>query len=317
MENNISKGEHFQYNYWYELFKAFIMESAIIPLPQDFINYLKEDGIILSKDDQAFPDYAGVSPENPEDLFGSGDDDSDSMNLRNDWTDLKNQIKKVIDQWGGVFPKLNWSAPRDATIMIPDGSLKCRNPDQVILVLKSSDIIAAELNHLPISPDTNLSPYYLVLKKYSHFTQSSEFRCFVRKNILIGISQRYYTKCFNFLIRDQEKYKQQIYHFFYSHIYLKFPEEDYVFDIAIPSDKEILIIDFGRFNEVTDSCLFNWEELFGFHPQDKQPPLIKVLEDDTGIQPNDALFCRVPYDLKDYSTEEALKDYLENIKFDN
>ena len=55
---------------------------------------------------------------------------------------LQNRIKNAIDKLGGeVFIKLNWSAPRDASWILYDGSLCCRAPLDVLLLLKGIVLI--------------------------------------------------------------------------------------------------------------------------------------------------------------------------------
>lgn len=47
-----------------------------------------------------------------------------------------------------VVPKLNWSCPSDATWVNPLNSLSCDNADEVVLMLKSSDRVAHDLELL-------------------------------------------------------------------------------------------------------------------------------------------------------------------------
>jgi hypothetical protein len=108
--------------------------------------------------------------------------------------------------------------------MIPGQNLKCQNPADVYLLLKSSDFISHDLDHAfdecvdfdpSVSPagsgDTpdvsNLSlddatspsssrstskrirrpyPFELVLKKWFDMPKSQEWRCFVRNRQLLG-----------------------------------------------------------------------------------------------------------------------------------
>jgi len=71
------------------------------------------------------------------------------------------------------------------------GSLKCSTFDQIILLLKSSDM-CAEAVHLvkqinrsrPNSPTHNVC---LVLRKWFSVNKSMEFRCFVKQGGLIGV----------------------------------------------------------------------------------------------------------------------------------
>lgn len=89
----------------------------------------------------------------------------------------------IADLGGAVFPRTTRSAPVDSAWMSPDGSLRCYNADQVMLLLKSSDRVAEDLTHLtrPLGglPD-DLSPLALVLTKWQPLNIASEFRVFVR-----------------------------------------------------------------------------------------------------------------------------------------
>jgi len=108
--------------------------------------------------------------------------------------------------------------------------------------------------------------------------------------------------------------QEKIVHFFHTIVRDKFPAQNYVFDV-VATPQKILIVDFSEWNETTDSCLFDWEELsnLGSHGDVVD---FRVIEHETGIQPNQSLTCRVPFDLKDYSSEGALKQYLENMSMD-
>lgn len=60
--------------------------------------------------------------------------------------DLEVKIAKGIQQLGGnVFPKLNWSAPRDASWIANTGTLKCNIPGEIFLLLKASDFVTHDL----------------------------------------------------------------------------------------------------------------------------------------------------------------------------
>jgi len=70
--------------------------------------------------------------------------------------------------------------------------LKCVNPNEVYLLLKSSDFITHDLDFAyegceDVQEDVNKSvKYHLVLKKWFDMPRSHEFRCFVRQRQLIG-----------------------------------------------------------------------------------------------------------------------------------
>ena len=46
---------------------------------------------------------------------------------------------------GAATPKLTWSAPKDAVWMATGNTTMCRNPGEVLLLLKASDAIAFDL----------------------------------------------------------------------------------------------------------------------------------------------------------------------------
>ena len=47
-----------------------------------------------------------------------------------------------------MVPKLNWSAPKDATwISLKQNSMECNTPNDIYLLLKSSDFITHDLEH--------------------------------------------------------------------------------------------------------------------------------------------------------------------------
>lgn len=136
---------------------------------------------------------------------------------------LGRRIREVISEYGGgVFPKLNWTAPRvrsplsmnlrlpqtkkeqetnkkDAAFLLPqtsEGPLYCTNPEDIYLLLKSSDFLThaltpervyegCESETIPGKGEMKLE---LILRKYesNRINPSREFRCFVRNDILLG-----------------------------------------------------------------------------------------------------------------------------------
>ena len=72
--------------------------------------------------------------------------------LHHAFPDLTAKVQSALDSYsssspgggGGCFPKLNWSAPRDAS-WINCGTLRCRKAGDVYLLLKSSDFVTSDL----------------------------------------------------------------------------------------------------------------------------------------------------------------------------
>lgn len=128
---------------------------------------------------------------------------------------IYDKARSAIDDLGGkVFPKLQWSCPKDAAWMLPNNSISCCTPDEIFLVLKSSDRAAHDVAMLqeilkqssPRSPlrgeDTygeqdgssaedeagiaNNRSHVLALRKWYDLKPGREFRCFVINRRLVG-----------------------------------------------------------------------------------------------------------------------------------
>ncbi|PWN23912.1 D123-domain-containing protein [Microstroma glucosiphilum] len=207
--------------------KATILDVSTIQ--PDFFEWLEEDGLILPRGSGA-----GVvggeeeeDEEEVEDADGERDDASSSSSedlQPRDFSVLDERIRQVINKYDGeVFPKLDWSAPRDAAWILPGQTLKCTTPADVYLLLKSSDFVGKDLLQrdeingvnsseaggqgqddlveeveslqlatAQIAPvaSTNDLKLNLVLKRHFVVAPSHEFRCFVRAGQFVAICQR-------------------------------------------------------------------------------------------------------------------------------
>lgn len=185
------------------------------------------------------------------------------------WRGVHNTIAETIATLGGkVVPKLNWSAPKDATWMNAN-SMECRAPSDVYLLLKSSDFITHDLEHAfddtEMDEDPSLAPdsipYHLVLRKAFEMNPSVEFRCFVRKRKLIGLCQRDLNH-FDFLFKMESRLQSKIQEFFDVRLRDTFPDENFVFDVYVPPPHErVWLVDVNPWAPRTDPLLFSWLEL--------------------------------------------------------
>ncbi|KAF2078147.1 hypothetical protein CYY_000531 [Polysphondylium violaceum] len=349
---------------WYPTFKQVTFSSTIIPLPKIFIDYLNSDHFVSNE--QEFPQYRNDDPEFLDDeswstprrstivdskyyqSYGSdSDSDSDDSDDSNDDDKKKNsriikesefqhlldEIKSIITKYGGyVLPKLNWSAPKDATFMNAFCTLKCSTPTDVFLLLKSSDFINHDLAQFETNEqddDLTITPYVLVLRKWQNLTESMEFRCFVKDKKLLGISQRDTSTYYSFLKDKKESIQESIESFFNQNIKDKFSQDSYTFDAYVTKENKVWLIDFNPIHPSTDSLLFDWEEFFPelivddeestpISEQDKlkliQDLEFRLIENREGIRPNLAMESRLPMDLKDSSQSSAINDLLEKFK---
>ncbi|XP_070559091.1 translation initiation factor eIF2 assembly protein-like isoform X1 [Ptychodera flava] len=234
--------------------------------------------------------------------------------------EFNSKVKDTIEELGGnVFPKLNWSSPRDATWIAFNGSLKCSCPNDVYLLLKSSDYVTHDLTK-PFSgcaddgQDSIEVQYELVLRKWRNVIEGMEFRVFVRNRNIIGISQRHYTNHYPHIDKMKVEIQQEIEDFFKEHIQQTFPDDNFIMDVYRRKEECILVIDFNPFGESTDPLLYSWEEL---HASNDVPVAVPLAEDgdaclgiaqcgllryvksSLGILPNPMHMHRMPQDFLD------------------
>ncbi|RDW56432.1 hypothetical protein BP5796_13181 [Coleophoma crateriformis] len=254
---------HCSYDYWHAKYRRHALKSRIIPLSAAFLSYLREDGIVLPSDTATF--------SIPSETRTAEEDDGWDVETEEDpssrFPEILEQIKDAIAEYDGmVAPKLNWSAPKDAT-WISMNSMACTTPSEVCLLLKTSDFITHDLEHafddcvedeLPKQDDI---PYVLVLRKWFKVNPSCEFRCFVRERRIIGICQRDLNH-FDFLFPLRPVLLETIQSFYEGTLKDTFPEENFTFDVYLPEPHDkVRLVDINPWAVRTDPLLFSWLEL--------------------------------------------------------
>ena len=194
-----------QFSNWYPMFERNTIKSRIIELSQDFIDYLKEDGVIL-------PSSIEV-PLGTEDQLSDDEDvsevrDGEAEMKERDFTSIEVEMQSAITSLKGeVFLKLNWSAPIDASWMV-GGSVKCKSLYDIYLLLKASDRVMFDLEKMfeeCESTEPPSFPYTLVIRKWANLLPSMEFRLFIFQKQLVGICQRKCDTYYSFLSIEQEQ----------------------------------------------------------------------------------------------------------------
>ena len=217
---------------WYPVYRDVTLKSVIIPLPDVFLRWLKMDGVSLPAETPTHI-FCTRSSDDDEDSDDGENDGGNSDNDKEfidcfDFTELNRAVAGAIASLGGaVFPKLNWSAPQDASWMNM-GTLKCTAPGDIYILLKSSDFVSYDL-HYPfdgcvagngkdgnssvgnssgeIGEETGVGntiaafSYVLVLRRWCNLRPERSFRCFVRQRRVVGISQRDCTAHFPQLVK--------------------------------------------------------------------------------------------------------------------
>ncbi|KAI1094743.1 D123-domain-containing protein [Rostrohypoxylon terebratum] len=278
------------YDSWFPKYRTSCIKSRIIPLSPEFVDYIREDGIVLADDDGAEPedDEWESAPSTFRPPVEEVDSDSDSdeeeeaprLPPNQRFPELHQTIKDKIAELGGeVAPKLNWTAPKDAAWISPhQNTIKCTSPNDIYLLLKSSNFITHDLEHAfdnctpirntPASASTT-PPFkpVLVLRSYFNPHTAMEFRCFVKHRNLIAISQRD-LNFFEFLKSLKADIVNRISQLFNKSLRYTFPDGNFTFDVYIPEGEDeplsrARLIDINPWAPHTDSLLFGWDELLG------------------------------------------------------
>ncbi|KAH7058935.1 cell division cycle protein-like protein [Macrophomina phaseolina] len=256
---------------WHPRYRKVTPKARLIPLSRPFLEYLRADGIVLPPDNDAArrdwsDDDSGIfsSAENPEEDGDDGDDDPSR-----EWPDVHNAIRDTIIELGGrVCPKLNWSAPKDATWINATNTMDCRTPGDIYMMLKSSDFITHDLEHAFADTEDEGGnatvpevPYHLVLRKFFMINPSVEFRCFVRNRRLLAVTQRD-PNHYEFLSPMVGQLRSVMQSFFDDNLRDNFPDPNFVFDVYVPPKYDkVWLIDINPWAQRTDPLLFSWLEL--------------------------------------------------------
>lgn len=282
---------------WHPRFRSQTPKARLIPLSQPFIDYLRADGIVLP-------------PEETHDGDSGYSDDEDDPS--EEWHEVHQRIRDTIVELGGkVIPKLNWSAPKDATWISTTKDMECQTPNDIYLLLKSSDFITHDLEQaFDGCEDEAEVPYHLALRKAFNFNPALEFRCFVRDRKLIAISQRE-MNYFEFLFELRDEFRSMIQ-------VPDFPDPNFVFDIYIPPPhNKVWILDFNPWAPRTDPLLFSWLELLTMDDPDEPDFRLVQRDDPEAYQFSATKYSahKLPKDVVDASmTPGGMKDMMEEWK---
>ena len=160
---------------WLPLFQSDTIDTVLIPISAEFVEYLKLDGIKLPP--SLVPKSTHAKYE--EDTRRRRWDYEEEIWVGDEFLDMQEQLRLVLNRFNGrVFVKTNWSAPKDASYMTVDSSLCARSVSDIFLLLKASDRVAHDLLTAP--------QLTLAVRRWLPIRPSSEFRCFVRNSALIG-----------------------------------------------------------------------------------------------------------------------------------
>ncbi|KAL0340270.1 UNVERIFIED_CONTAM: Cell division cycle protein [Sesamum radiatum] len=307
---------------WYPKFKSCSIKTTIHELPESFVQYLLDDSgpfllpLSITNDD-ALPNRVH-KPEEEEDFVaveGSGDEAEEPVPPPS-FPELEMEIKASIESLGGaIFPKLNWSAPKDSAWISSTGNLKCTSFSEIALLLRSSDSVIHDLYHAYDSctdkTASRPSSFFLALRKwYPSLKPEMEFRCFVHHKLLVGICQREVTNFYPALFEKKDDLKSMIEEFFMEKVKGNFGSESYTFDVYVTKDGRVKLLDFNPWGASTLPLMFTWDELEEKLREGGNELEFRIVESRCGIRPG--LKTAVPYDYLDTSQGSGWDQFLRN-----
>ncbi|XP_076620420.1 translation initiation factor eIF2 assembly protein [Colletes latitarsis] len=293
---------------WYPQFRKNSLEASILHIPNEVLEYLQHDAFVLPV--EATNDVL----ENAEWTDGSPVvNEENPLEPQPTFPEFSQKIQDIIDDYGAVFIKGNWSSPSDATWVVPTKTLKCKTLEEIYLLLKSSDRIMHDLNNVRNYENRGIPlKACLILKKWQDINPCTEFRCFVIENELIAISQRDISQYHSY--NESEKYNIQtdIKSLFMERIKDRFLLKNYSFDVVRYKKNEAMIVDFGPLDEsATKGTLFTYEEL-----QNKinDTPEFRFIGEEIGIQPKSSNYCCIPQEISEFFQRNKSSAFLDIIQ---
>ena len=185
----------------------------------------------------------------------------------------------------------------------------------ILIIITSYKGASDYTQDTPAHPDK----LYLVLRKYYSLKGNGEFRCFVYKGRLIGISQRKCEEYQGYNTARKEEIKLRITQFMKEIMFPILTEHQnelrsFVLDIYIdikPREK-VWIVDINPLVESTDSLLFDWKELgtLGLEEGDVK---MRVQEEEAGVLPDPMAQYRVPLEFMNEELREQMGDFFQNM----
>ncbi|VVB07864.1 unnamed protein product [Arabis nemorensis] len=317
---------------WYPKFRSLTIKTKFQQLPESFINYLTDDSgpFLLPEsvtNQNAMPNRVR-NPEEEDDFQVSEGSDNEAeeppSNLLPSFPQLEIEIKESIETLGGsIFPKLNWSAPKDAAWISPSQNLSCTCFSEIALLFRSSDSLLHDLCNAydSCSDKTSSRPqsFFLALRKwYPSLKPEMEFRCFVKSKELVGICQREVTTFYPVLVNEKDLLKGLIEEFFDENIRMEFESDSYTFDVYVTKERRVKLIDFNTWCGSTLPLMYTWEELEGIRGECNELEL-RIVESRRSVLPG--LKTAVPYDYLDVSSgsgwDQVIKKAEEQFQREN
>ena len=136
---------------WYKNYEKITIKSAILKAPPSFVQYLLCDESVFLPDHSVESETRTSSSQpaihDHRDRSSGAASTTSRLLSCEEFKDFEVYAKQIIKELGGkVFPKLNWSSPKDASWVAFNSSLCCQNFSDICLLMKSSNFITHDLS---------------------------------------------------------------------------------------------------------------------------------------------------------------------------
>lgn len=276
---------------WYNVFKKISISTQLVKIPENVLQYLRDDMILLPKECETRVEAAAVDS----DAFLDSDTEEQQPP---EFPEFSRELGNKLALLGGsAFVKTNWHAPQDAIWITAGQTLRVRCISDIYLLLKASSFCKQDLSSAAGAEDN----FWVALRRWTDIHPGSEFRCFVKRKSLIAVSPRDWPAYHSHIATYRKDIVNDIVSIFKEKIKETFPLDDYVFDVYRETKDEVFLIDFAPFDEkATQSLAFEWNELQNdlcLDIEGEDDPEFRYLPEDCGIQPNPRNNYGIPHDV--------------------
>uniref|UniRef100_A0A336LZQ5 CSON005131 protein n=1 Tax=Culicoides sonorensis TaxID=179676 RepID=A0A336LZQ5_CULSO len=297
--------KNFSFPEWYKDFKKISIRSHIVQIPENVLEYLRDEMIVLPKECQ----------ENENSTKNIGDDYLDEDTEETETPEFPEFSKQLQDKLkilnGSAFIKTNFHCPKDSVWITAGQTMRARSISDIYMLLKASSICKEDLAVEAVGDQGHV----IVLRQWTDIHPGTEFRCFVKNKNLIAISPRDWPQYHSHISQHKRDIINDIVSLFKEKIKQKFPVDDYVFDVYRETKDEVYLLDFAPFDEqLTKSLAFEWSELYQslgvqiLHPEEEDDPEFRYLPEDCGIQPNPRNNYGIPHDVINLFKSQSTSD---------
>lgn len=265
LESKENAGNMFEPQAWVCRFGLCTPKTVTIEIPRSVLSVLHTGSLRLPKLSAPSPEddtwYDGTSVVDDEVPVDQGLDREDDAELQGLVADLRNEIEDAIVLLGGkVVPKLGTVAPSDATWATFTRSLRCESVSDVLTLIGASE---RAMNIAESNP-----PPALALRSCLPVVEASgEFRVFVCRRTVVGLSQRDVGVASPFGQREMDRVVDCVLRQFRDVVrdacasYESNSSEGYAYDVYVDRQWQVWILDLAPWGPPTDDLLFSWEEL--------------------------------------------------------